>query len=133
MTKIMIVEDEEDTRDVIKLFLQNEGYEIETAANGVEFLNKVDEFYPDIVTLDVMMPGPTTREILSGLKERVVNPKIILLTVVDLSDVEVEHLQHLGNIVDYILKPFELRDLLDRIHKHTIKTKEHDHTTVISN
>ena len=132
MTKIMIVEDEEDTRDVIKLFLQNEGYEIETAANGVEFLNKVDEFYPDIVTLDVMMPGPTTREILSGLKERVVNPKIILLTVVDLSDVEVEHLQHLGNIVDYILKPFELRDLLDQIHKHTIKTKEHDHTTVYS-
>ena len=132
MTKLMVVEDEADTRDVVELFLQNEGYETETACDGVEFLSKVDSFYPDIVTLDVMMPGLSTREILSGLKERVANPKIILLTVIKLSDVEVEHLQHLGNIVDYVLKPFELRDLLDRIHRHIIQTKEHDHTTVYS-
>ena len=119
MTKIMIVEDESDTRNVVELFLKSKGFTIKTASDGNDFLNKVDAFHPDLVTLDIMMPGPSTREILSELKAHVVNPKIILLTVIKLSDAEIDHLHVLGNIVDYVLKPFELDDLLNRIQRQT--------------
>jgi DNA-binding response OmpR family regulator len=70
MTKVMIVEDETDLREMLDLMIRKEGYETDTAENGENFLNKIDEFKPDIVTLDVMMPGLTTREILEKLPEK---------------------------------------------------------------
>ena len=82
MTKIMIVDDEQDLREMLNLMLNKEGFETEMAEDGNEFLGKVDAFQPDLVTLDVMMPGLTTSEILKKLRENKSNPKIILLTAV---------------------------------------------------
>ena len=88
MAKIMVVDDEPDLREMLDLMLNKEGFETETAENGSDFLDKLDEFNPDIVTLDIMMPGLTTSEILKKLKGKKSNPKIILLTVVRYSDEE---------------------------------------------
>ena len=118
MTKIMIVDDEPDIREMLNLFLNNEDFDTKTAVNGDDFLDKIDEFNPDIVTLDVMMPGLTTIEILEKLKERKNNSKIILLTVVRLSDEEKEKMSNMGNIVDYITKPFDLDNLMDSVKKN---------------
>ena len=117
MTKIMVVDDEQDLREMIVLMLQKEGFETNTAENGSDLLNKIDDFQPDLVTLDVMMPGLTTREILDKLKEKKTKPKIILLTVIQYSEEEKQKLVQMG-IVDYVTKPFELDDLTYRIHKH---------------
>ncbi|MFH1101765.1 MAG: response regulator [Methanobacteriota archaeon] len=116
MTKIMIVDDETDLREMLNIMLCKEGFETVTAENGEDFLNKIDEFQPDLVTLDVMMPGLTTREILEKLKEKKTKPKIILLTVVRYSEEEKQKLYQRG-IVDYVTKPFELEELMNRIHK----------------
>ena len=70
MTKIMIVDDEQDLREMIALMLHKEGFQTNTAENDTDLLNKIDVFQPDIITLDVMMPGLTTREILDKLKEK---------------------------------------------------------------
>ena len=121
MTKIMIVDDEPDIGEMLNLFLNQEGFDTKTAVNGNDFLDKIDEFNPDIVTLDVMMPGLTTIEILEKLKEKQSKPKIILLTVVRLSDEEKEKISNMGNIVDYITKPFELDDFMNTIEKHALK------------
>jgi len=118
MTKIMIVDDEPDIREMLSLFLNSEDFDTKTASNGDDFLDKIDEFNPDIVTLDVMMPGLKTTEILEKLKERKNNSKIILLTVVRLSDEEKERISNMGNIVDYIKKPFDIDVLMDAVKKH---------------
>ncbi|MBU1940984.1 MAG: response regulator, partial [Candidatus Thermoplasmatota archaeon] len=112
MAKVMIVDDEDDTLEMVALFLQKEGFEIATAGNGTEFLDKVDDFQPDLVTLDIMMPGLNARQILRELREKMMHPKIILLTVVRLSAEELTLLHRFGNIVDYLTKPFDLDDLI---------------------
>ena len=115
----MIVDDETDLREMLNLMLHKEGFETATAENGDDFLNKIDDFQPDIVTLDVMMPGLTTREILEKLKEKKTKPKIILLTVVRYSEEEKQKLYQKG-IVDYVTKPFELDNLISTIHKYVL-------------
>jgi DNA-binding response OmpR family regulator len=99
----MVVEDEQDLREMINLMLQQGGFETATADNGEDFLNKIDDFQPDLVTLDVMMPGLTTKEILEKLKDKKTKPRIILLTVVRFSEEEKRRLFERG-IVDYVTK-----------------------------
>ncbi len=118
MTKVMVVDDEPDLREMLNLMLHKEGFETEMAEDGSEFLNKLDSFNPDLVTLDVMMPGLTTSEILKKLKEKKSKPKIILLTVVRYSEEEKEKILEMGNVVDYITKPFDIDELTERIYKH---------------
>ena len=118
----MIVDDETDLREMLNLMIRKEGYKTAMAENGEDFLRKIDDFQPDLVTLDVMMPGLTTREILEKLKEKKTKPKIILLTVVRYSDEEKQKLYQMG-IVDYVTKPFELDDLTNSIHKYLGKDK----------
>lgn len=114
----MIVDDEEDFRKMLNLMLHKEGFETETAEDGSDFLNKLDNFNPNIVTLDVIMPGLTTSEILKKLKDKKSKPKIILLTVVRYSEEEKKKVLKLGNIIDYITKPFDIDELTDKIYKH---------------
>ena len=123
MTKIMIVDDETDLREMIELLLHKEGFITATAEDGDDFLNKIDGFQPDLVTLDVMMPGLTTKEIIAKLQSKRTNPKIILLTVVRYSDTEKQKLEEMG-IVDYITKPFELDELMDRICKQITRPED---------
>ena len=122
MTKIMIVDDEDDLREMIGIMLHKEGFETNTAEDGADFLDKIDDFAPDIVTLDVMMPGITTKEILEKLKEKITKPKIILLTVVRYSEEEKQRLYMMG-IVDYVAKPFEMDQLINTINKYIIRQK----------
>lgn len=116
--KIMVVDDEPDLREMINLMMQKEGYETHTAENGLDFLDHIDEFKPDVVTLDVMMPGITTKEILERLRSKQCKPKIILLTVVRFSEEEKKRILEMGNVVDYITKPFEFTELVDTVKKH---------------
>lgn len=113
MTKVMVVDDEPDMREMLDLMMQKEGFETEMAEDGADFLEKVDRFQPDLVTLDVMMPGLRTEEILEKLKEKKSKPKIILLTVVRYSGEEREKMLKTNSIVGYIKKPFDLDHLID--------------------
>ena len=121
MTRIMVVDDEQDLREMINLMMQKEGFETEMAADGTDFLEKIDVFQPDLVTLDVMMPGLTTKEILEKLKDKNCKPKIILLTVVRFSDEEKKKLFEMG-VIDYITKPFEFNDLMESVRKWVVTT-----------
>ena len=119
MKKIMVVDDEQDLREMINIIMQKEGFETEIAKDGEEFLEKIDTFQPDLVTLDVMMPGLTTKDILEQLKDKKSsNPKIILLTVVRYSDAEKKKILEMGNVKDYLTKPFEMDDLVNAVKKY---------------
>lgn len=120
MFKIMIVDDEPDLREMIRTLIKTEGFDTDTAENGKEFLKKIDVSKPDLVTLDVKMPGLTTQEILKELNEKQNKTKIILLTVVRFSEKEKENILTMANVVDYIIKPFEIDQFLDTVKKHII-------------
>ena len=118
MAKIMIVDDHKDIVETLKMVMEKEGYETEVAYNGEELLAEVEIAKPDLVLLDVMMPGLTTKQILEKLKEKKLDKiKIILVTVVRFSDEEKESLMKEFNIVDYITKPFDVPDLVSRVKK----------------
>jgi len=117
MAKIMIVDDEPDLRAMLDIMMKSEGYDTEMAVDGSDFLEEVDSFNPDIVTLDVMMPGLTTWEILGRLKGKKSNPKIILVTVVRFTEEEKKSLYEAANVVGYIKKPFEIDNLMGTIKK----------------
>lgn len=114
----MLVDDEKDLRELLNLVMQNEGFETVMAENGTDLLKKIDKFQPDLIVLDIIMPGPTTKEILEKLKKKKCNPKTIILTVVRFSDEEKKELFKIGNVVDYINKPFDMDDLINSVKKH---------------
>ena len=118
MKKIMIVDDEPDLRNMLNLLLQNEGFEIGEANDGTDFLNKIDAFEPNLVLLDVMMPGLSIEETLQKLQKKRSKPKIILLTVIRYSKDEIKNIFKMGNIVEYVKKPFELSNLVETIKTH---------------
>jgi DNA-binding response OmpR family regulator len=100
---------------MIQKMLEQESYETMLAENGSQFLEKLDTFDPDLVILDVLMPGLTTEEIFEKLMSKKSKPKIILLTVVRYSKEALEEILNKGNIVAYIKKPFDLDEFITTI------------------
>jgi DNA-binding response OmpR family regulator len=123
--RILIVDDDPDFRELLDLMLRKEGHQTAIAENGEDFLNKIDDFQPDLVTLDVMMPGLTTEEILEQLIKKKCKPKIILLTVVRYSKETLDDILKNGNIATYISKPFDLDDFIETVNQllHRYKFK----------
>jgi len=118
MAKIILVDDHKDIVDTLKMIVQKEGHTTAEAYNGQDFINKIEKEKPDLAILDVMMPGLTTREILTEIKKLgLQNTKIILVTVVRFSEREIKSMMADFNIVDYIQKPFDLTDLIARLRK----------------
>lgn len=112
-SKILLVEDESDLSVIVTDILRQQGYEVETAANGVEGLDKFKRSGADIVVADVMMPlmdGFTMAKKIRGISANV--PLLFLTAKSTIDDVE-KGFEIGAN--DYLKKPFELRELIVRI------------------
>ena len=114
---ILVVDDEPDILETISEILNLEGYTVFTARNGNECLEKLDDIIPDIILLDIMMPGLTTKEILDQIEqdERLKDTKIIFVTAVGMTEAEKEELLSREKVVGFVQKPFELDELLSKI------------------
>ncbi len=80
MKRILVVDDEENIRELYRDELTEEGYEVALAADGRSALEKVESFRPDLVTLDVMMPGMDGIEVLRRIREKHKSIPVLLLT-----------------------------------------------------
>ena len=113
--KILIVDDEPDILEILKLNLQSEGYKVSTAENGKKALKKVDKINPDLIVLDLMMPimdGIETCERLR-LDSRYKNTLIIFLTARSEDYSQIAALDVGAD--DYITKPVKPRVFLSKI------------------
>jgi DNA-binding response OmpR family regulator len=109
---ILVVDDEPDLLNAVRLYLEDEGYQVLTATNGEEALAKVRTRLPDLIVLDVMMPEMNGFEALGEIR-RVSNVPVIMLTV---KGEESDKVRGLGlGADDYVTKPFSQRELLSRI------------------
>jgi len=110
--KILIVDDEPQIRRVLKVILTGERYEIVEARSGEAALSQFREFLPDLVLLDLNMPGMGGLETCRVIRETSDVP-IVILTVRPQEDEKVELLD--AGADDYVTKPFGKRELLARI------------------
>ena len=110
--RVLIVDDEPNLVDAIRLYLEMEGYVILTAMSGQEALDKLRDLLPDLVILDVMMPGMDGFETLREMR-KVSNVPVIMLTARGEEDDKVRGLR-LG-ADDYVPKPFSQRELSSRV------------------
>ena len=113
--KIMILEDDEATAELIKFYLQEEGLQVAISTRGKNFLAKVAEYNPDLITLDVLLPDADGFSIFKKLQrdERTKNIPVIFVTV---KEGEKEKGIKMG-ASGYIVKPFKEEEL-----KGTIKS-----------
>jgi two-component system alkaline phosphatase synthesis response regulator PhoP len=115
MKKILVVDDEENILELIKYNLTQEGYDLSLAIDGKEALEKVEEFSPDLIILDIMLPGKDGFEICEILQDEDATRKIPIIFLSARGEVEdkVRGLE-LG-ATDYLTKPFSPRELLSRV------------------
>jgi DNA-binding response OmpR family regulator len=114
---IMIVDDEEDVRTTVETILKKNGYRVITASNGDDCLKKLKTEKPDLILLDTMMPGMPVKEVIKKIKDT----KIAYFTVVRTTEAEKKDLLKSKNIVDFIQKPFDMNEFLERVKKLTAK------------
>lgn len=110
---ILIVEDEPSLVFTLQDTLENEGYKVIVAENGTQAFESVHEITPDLMLLDIMLPGMSGYEICKRLREEKYNFPIIMLTA---RDQEIDKVTGLNiGADDYITKPFGVKELLARI------------------
>jgi signal transduction histidine kinase len=116
--KILIVDDDRVNIRILRGILQKEGYVLADASTGEDALKLVDEFDPDLVLLDVVMPGINGFETCRTLKRTHPDncPPVIFITAKSASDDVVEGLSAGG--VDYLPKPFQPKEVIARIRTH---------------
>lgn len=110
--RILIVEDDKKTSASIEMYLRHEGYETELAPSGDEGLAKAGKTKPDLIILDLMLPGVNGLEVCRALRAQSAVP-IIMLTARSTEDDKLKGLD-LG-ADDYVTKPFSPRELVARV------------------
>ncbi len=111
--KILIAEDDANILELLKLYMNKDGFEVETATNGGEALARFRIFKPDIVLLDVMMPVLDGWEVCHSIRKESDTPVIMITARGETAD-KITGLE-LG-ADDYITKPFDMREVITRVH-----------------
>ncbi len=110
--KILVVDDEKPISDIIKFNLTKEGFDVDTAYDGEEAVKKVDEYDPDLMILDLMLPKKDGLEVAREVRQTHDMP-IIMVTA---KDTEIDKVLGLEmGADDYVTKPFSNRELVARV------------------
>jgi len=112
--RVLVVDDEENVTHLVSSALRFDGFETVTAADGSEALVRVAEHRPDLIVLDVMMPGRDGLAVLQQLRAAGSQVPVIFLTARDTSGDRVAGLR--AGADDYVVKPFSIEELLARVH-----------------
>lgn len=115
---ILIVDDDPDSLDIVRTFLESKGYDVHVAREGKAGLAKVEEVEPDLVLLDVMMPGMDGWEVARVIKNHPEHgdTRVVMLTARSGFSDKQEGLR--AGADDYIVKPIRLDELATRVEKN---------------
>ena len=111
--KILVVEDDRALREGLVLNFELHGYRVDAAADGEEGMQKAFDLRPDLIVLDIMLPGWSGLDILAELRDHNENVPVLILSARGSTDNKVEGLNIGAD--DYLAKPFELPELLARV------------------
>jgi two-component system OmpR family response regulator len=111
--RLLVVDDELNIRELLSATLRFAGFDVDVAADGREALAKVEKDRPDLLVLDVMMPGLDGLSVLRRLRENALDVPVLLLTARDATEDKVAALNVGAD--DYITKPFSLEEVIARV------------------
>ena len=123
--KILIVDDDENIAELISLYLTKECFDTKLVYDGEDALAAFDSYQPNLILLDLMLPGISGEEVLAQIRKQG-NPPVIVLTAKDGLDEKIGLLT--SGADDYITKPFEIQEVLARIQvqlRHMQQEPEH--------
>jgi two-component system alkaline phosphatase synthesis response regulator PhoP len=128
--KVLIADDEPDILEILKYNLQNEGYDVITAKNGNEALEKAKRIRPDLVVLDIMMPGKTGVEVCELLRAQPAFKEtlIIFLTAISDEGTQIKGLETGAD--DYVSKPVSPKVFLSKVNSLFRRLKKTDAKTL---
>lgn len=109
MKKLLVVDDEEEICDFLKTFFEEREFEVQTANSGIQALDSVQAVNPQVVLLDVHMPGMDGMSVLRQIKMRFPLVKVIMVTAIETQE-KIEEAMRLG-ADNYITKPLSLEYL----------------------
>lgn len=112
--KIMIIDHDDMTIEILKFILKKEGYKISIAKDGINALERIPTIMPDIVITNIIVPLKSGLEIISYIKQNFKNIRVIALSALGEEENTVEQAFELG-ADDFIAKPFNPNELLLRI------------------
>jgi len=118
---VLLIDDDKNICNMVRMYLEKDGYDVEVAYDGVEGLKKFNDRKPDLILLDIMMPGKDGWEVIREVRAKASVPCIMLSAKGETFD-KVLGLE-LG-ADDYITKPFEPKELLARVKALLRRTKE---------
>ena len=110
---ILLVDDEVNIVQLVRLYLERDGYQVQSTGNGLDALKAVDTFHPALVVLDIMLPGLDGMEVIRRLRSDHNNVPVMMLTARD-EDIDKILGLELG-ADDYMTKPFNPRELVARV------------------
>ena len=114
-SRVLIVEDERDIRDLLILHLQRDGFEVTSAGSGEEALAQVRQSPPDLLVLDLMLPAMSGLEVCRRLRQEPATATLPILMLTAKAD-EVDRVVGLElGADDYVVKPFSPKELLARV------------------
>jgi class 3 adenylate cyclase/AmiR/NasT family two-component response regulator len=116
---VLVVDDNPTNISVLMDYLESEGFEVSAAESGESALEMLDFFVPDIILLDVMMPGMDGYTVCKRLKSREKTRDIPVIFMTALSDITNKVRGFEVGAVDYVTKPFQQEEVLVRINTHT--------------
>lgn len=119
---ILLVEDEENLHDALKLNLELEGYEVTSAFTGPDALQKVTQEYFDLIIMDIMLPQTDGITVIETIRIQNNETPVLILSARNTSSDRVLGLKKGAD--DYLTKPFNLEELLLRVHKLIEKNKK---------
>ena len=115
--RILIVDDGEDNRELLKIILNWEGYVIQTAASGEQALASVAEAPPDLILLDLILPGLSGCEVTAQMKANLDTEQIPIMILSGRSDDATRRLALSAGAIDFITKPVDRADLCQRVRR----------------
>ena len=128
MKKILVVEDEKDIQNIIKAFLENAEYKVETTDDGLDAINLIQKNNYDLILLDIMLPKVDGFTICEMIRKNS-NVPIIILTALTDEESQLKGFDKLAD--DYITKPFSMPVLLKHIEAIFRRTNNNENTSIV--
>ena len=126
-TKILVIDDDANICELLKVYFENEGYDVKTVNDGIEGLNLFKMYEPDLVLLDIMLPKKDGNQVCREIREISSKPIIMITAKGEVID-KVLGLE-LG-ADDFVVKPFDMKELSSRIkavlRRYQVHTKQSD-------
>ncbi|MDP2905553.1 MAG: response regulator, partial [Candidatus Omnitrophota bacterium] len=115
--KILVIDDEQDLLDLVKIRLEHHGYDVAYLNSGEGALEKIRRDLPDLILLDIMMPGKNGYDLCYELKHDNATKTIpiVMFTAKPQWQKEIQEVSEFVAADDYVYKPFEAQDLLEKI------------------